>query len=67
MRKRPMRFTSHSTWKDFLKGQLGGLEIVVLTNKINADNISELWELRSVSAPILAGVSATKQMPKALA
>jgi len=38
----------------------------MLTNEINADNISELRELRSVSAPILAGVSPTKQMPKAL-
>jgi len=61
-----MCFASHSTWKDFLKGQLGELEIVVLTNKNIADNVSELQELWSVGAPILAGVSPTKQMPEAL-
>jgi len=30
------------------------------------DKISELWELQSVGTPILAGVSPTKQMRKAL-
>jgi len=61
-----MCFTSLLTWKDFLKGQLGELEVIVLTNDINSDNISELRELSSVSTPILAGVSPTKQMPEAL-
>jgi len=49
-----------------LKLQLGELEIVVSTNKINTDDISELRELWSVGTPILAGVSPTKQMPEAL-
>ena len=49
-----------------LKGLLGELEIVVLTNENSADDASELREFRSVGAPILAGVSPTKQMPKAL-
>jgi len=61
-----MRYTSHLTWKDFLRERLGELEIIVLTNKNNADNISELWELWSVGAPSLAGVSPTKQMHEAL-
>jgi len=43
-----------------------GLEIVDLSNKNNTDKVSELWELQSVSTPILAGVSPTKQMPEAL-
>jgi len=49
-----------------LKLQLGQLEIVVLTDEINTDNMSELRELWSVSTPIIAGVSPTKQMPEAL-
>jgi len=61
-----MHFASHSTWKDFLKGQLGEIEIVVLTNKNNADKTSKLQELWSVSTPISAGISPTKQMPKAI-
>jgi len=60
-----MRFTFHSTWKDFLRDNSWGLEIIELTNENNADKISELWELRSVGTPI-AGVSPTKQMPEAL-
>jgi len=46
--------------------KLVGLEMVVLMNKINTDNISELRELRSVGTPILVGVSPTKQMSEAL-
>jgi len=49
-----------------LKGQLGEHEIVALTNENNADDVSELRELWSVSAPILADMSPTKQMPKAM-
>jgi len=35
-------------------------------NESNTNKMSELRELRSVSAPILAGASPTKQMPEAL-
>jgi len=37
-----------------------------MSNENNTDKISELRELRSAGTPILAGVSPTKQMRKAL-
>jgi len=52
--------------KGLLERTTWGLKIAMLTNENNTDKISELRELRSVGAPILAGVSPTKQMHEAL-
>ena len=41
--------------EDVFRGQLGELEIDVKTYELNADMLSALRELRSVSTPILAG------------
>ena len=49
-----------------LLGQLGELEIEATTYELTADMLFRLRELRSVSAPNVAGVSPTKQMPEAL-
>ena len=56
-------------WVDLegvFRGQLGELEIDVQTYELNADNVSALRELWSVSTPNVAGASPTKQMPEAL-
>ena len=41
--------------EDVFRGQLGKLEIDTRTYELNADIVSALRELRSVSTPILAG------------